>query len=204
MTKILGALFLLIMVYGCAGPVRHALTPDFTEKGPRGVIVMPVEWADMNSPEDSYANGLMRLMAEERLKAMGYDPIGIRPAHDPAWLKDRGAEEILSLYGADAVLGIKILRWDMDAVTGYASLRIKASFSLASGGDKPLWSAVYDETDFDLRLDNESNELAVIKAFEPRLQRLIDSVFSTLPHAGRAKEEKTGDAGAGTHYDWLP
>lgn len=204
MTKILGAFLLFIMVYGCAGPVRHTLTPDFTDKGPRGVVVMPVEWADIKTPEDPSAAGLMRLMAEDKLKAMGYAPVDIKAIHDSAWFKDKSAGEVLSLYDADALLGIKVLKWDRDAVTGYASLRIKAAYSLASGTDKALWSAVYDETDFDLKLDSESNELAVIKAFEPRLQRLTDAVFSTLPQAGRANGQKTDDAGARKYYDWLP
>ncbi len=193
MTKKLGAFFIFLMLYGCAGPVRHALTPDFAEKGPRTIVILPVQWEDKKTAEDSYATGLLRLMAAEKLKAMGYSPV------------DMKADDEESPQNADAAVNIKIMKWDRDAVTGYASLRVKASFSLASGKDKTLWSAVYDETDFDLKLDRESNELAVIKAFEPRLQRIIDAVFSTLPKAAtNAEGSKTDGAGTKKYYDWLP
>ena len=57
-----------------------------------------------------------------------------------------------------------------------------------------------DELDFlaDLGLDSRPMELAVHQAFEPRIQRFVDAVFSTLPPREAEESQRK------TYFQWLP
>jgi hypothetical protein len=205
------ALSTLGVASGCSGPVRHAISDKMQSVNPRRIVIAPVSWQGKAEGDAKDIMRLMRIMAYERLKAMNYSPVDINAVDDAypdkggAFFRENAAE-VLRRFSSDALLVTSIEDWDKAIVASYASLKVKAGFSLISGDGETLWGAGYSAKDFDIRLDTESMEMAVIKAYEPRMQRIIDTVFTTLPPAPRtgpaSGDERQMDRKR--YFDWLP
>ncbi|MEE8575497.1 MAG: hypothetical protein V3T30_08805 [Thermodesulfobacteriota bacterium] len=106
-------------------------------------------------------------------------------------------EKACALFKTDAVLYSSLTEWDVDRFVNYASLKVGAKFSLYAKDGTKLWSADYVTTERDARFDKTQMELAIIKAFEPRVQRIVDAIFYTLPPVKIKNEKKR-------FYNWLP
>lgn len=206
MTKIRAAsIFMLLILFtaGCGNTVETAISEDYRRLNPYRVAVLPVIWEEKAADEAASVSYLARVMATEKLKAMNYSVVPLETV-DEGFLKEgkaaffkRPPSEIASMTGADALLYTRIIEWDKSSFAAYASLDIEASFELRSKDGVELWRANYATGDRDLRLDTESMELAVHKAYEARLQRFIDIVFKTLPMA-------EDPAGPRQFFQWLP
>ncbi len=199
------SIFTLAACAGCSNSVTHNLSEQYGKDAPRRVAVLPVEWpaswAGFSAAEDKAVSYLFRTMVYEKLKAKNFHPAALE-AIDEAYLKAGKAalsrkdpKELASLFNADSVLMVKVTDWDKTTLGGYASLTIDASFEMRSSAGTLLWEAEYSTKESDLRLDAASAEYSVIKAFEPRIQRFVDAVFSTLPDSSRARDG---------YFEWLP
>lgn len=193
----------LLFAAGCGNTVETTLSEDYRRFNPYSVAVLPVIWEEEAAGDAAIVSYRARVMAAEKLKAMKYRVVPLESV-DEGFLKEgkaaffkRPPGEIASMTGADAVLYTRIIQWDKTSFATYASLDIEASFELRSKDGTGLWSALYETSDRDLRLDTESMELAVHKAYEARLQRFIDIVFKTLPEA-------EDPAGSRQFFKWLP
>jgi len=201
--KILPVFCILLFLAGCGGPaVDYTLSDQYRLARPYTVAVLPVEWAS-DAPEDKDVSHLFRTMSYERLGAMGYRLLPLE-AVDALYLKGglkataaRPKQEIATELGVDGLVVVRVVEWDKGTLASYASLGIKAELAIYSSKGVSLWSAGYKTSESDASLDAEPIEMAVVKAYEPRIQRFVDAVFTTLPQAEIPRSERT-------FFDWLP
>ena len=197
--------FFLLTAAGCGNPVRYRLAEDYTLHAPVTVAVLPVEGA----VEDRRVKEFFRAAAAEKLRELGYDVLD--PARvDEVYTRvdDDGMppQDAASLLGADAVLHIDITKWRKKLLTPYASLKVGAEFVLYASDGRRLWKARYRTKESDLRLDRQALEFGIIKAYEPRIERIVSSVFVTLPSAQLPEEpdKKEEEDGPREFFQWLP
>jgi hypothetical protein len=192
-------LFLSAAVFGCSNIPIYTISENYSSLAPNTVVVLPV-WGDV---EDANVRRLFRTMALARLNSLNYSVLALEEV-DEKYLKlgsgrfkDMNPGEVSRFFGADAVLYTRITKWEEKLLVTYASLEIGAGFELYSADGTMLWKAHYSTSEYDIKFDKSSMELAVIMVYEPRIQRVVDAVFSTLPSGLKPKEEKR-------FFDWLP
>lgn len=201
--KIFLTFFMAFALLGCASPMKYTVAKNFTELSPRTVAVLPVVWDDFFEKEDRTIAGLFRTMSEVKLRELNYktvptETVDARYAKLGApSLKKMTPSEMAAAFDADAVLVIKLTEWDRRMISTYASLKVRGEFSLHSYNGTELWAAEYRTGEADMSLDKPPMELAVIKAYEPKVQRFIEAIFSTLPGL-QPKTERP------QLYQWLP
>lgn len=202
MKKTLLSIALFLFLTGCGPAIKHTVSPEYAQISPKRVVVLPVVWEQQAAPEADKISLLFRKMSSERLGLLNYSAVPLdevdKAGAGPDWFIGKPVHEIAALLKADSVLFIRIQDWDHDSFTPYKALNIAAAFELHSAVGKPLWKAEYSTSEADLGLDSRPMELAVHQAFEPRIQRFVDAVFSTLP-AGEADTSQRK-----TYFQWLP
>lgn len=202
-TAAFASFFIVLALAGCSNAVKYTVSEQYGRTRPYTIAVMPVIREDAAEEGGAEVSRLFRTMSAERLKNMNYGVATLEDV-DGKVLKqgaNRSAlktpRETAAELGADAVLYIYITDWDTRLFVTYASLRFKARFELYSKDGAKLWQASHGWGDADLRLDRNSLELAVIKAYEPQVQRFVDLVFATLPPGEPPKDNER-------YFDWLP
>lgn len=199
--KIAGFLILLLILAGCGSPIQYVVSDQYLRIRPHTIAVLPVEWgAEVNGETDGISY-LLRTMASEKLKSMNYKTLPLEETDAKIGKTFTGKDpvEIARLLNADAILYIGVDEWKKTEFVTYASLNVKTRFELYSSRGTKLWGAEYHDRDMDLRLDTKSMEFAVIKAYEPKMQRLVDSSLTTLPQG-----DATPRAAKETYFQWLP
>jgi len=191
---------------GCSGAVQYTLTPDYNEKMPRTIAVMPVA-GDIRDKDAQY---LFRTMAYEKLIHAGYAPIPLEVIDDILLrsgmrrdgLYTKNQKELASTLDADSILYTTVTKWSPTVFLSYASMKIGAKLELYDGasGEKLLESE-YETKDSDMSLERNVVEFGVIKTYEPVIQRVIDAIFSTMP---AAKKKAVKGKPQKSYYDWLP
>jgi hypothetical protein len=177
----------------------YTISEDYGSLSPRTVVILPVG----GDVEDANVKRLFRTMAFKRLKSLNYGVLDLEEV-DEEYLKvgsgrfkDMEPGEVSRFFGADGVLYTRITKWKEKLLLTYASLEIGAGFELYSANGTMLWEAAYTTKESEIKFDKGSMELAVINVYEPRIQRVVDAIFSTLPPGLSRKEEKR-------FFDWLP
>lgn len=201
MRRILAMVLLALVLSGCGSTVRHAISDRYAQASPQRIAVMPLVWEGHADPEAQEISYLFRKMASDKLRLLNYATVPfdeIEKGLSGRNVFSMKPHEVAALYNADSVLYIRLDRWDKDRLVTYASLSISAAFELHSATAGELWKAEYSTKESDIRLDGKPMELALIKAYEPRIERFIDAVFTTLP-AG-----ETRDRSRKTYFQWLP
>ncbi len=202
--KIIGAFIPLILVTGCATPIQYTVYDQYLRIRPHSIAILPVEWNDADDNEAKDVSYLLRTMTREKLNSMNYRTVPFEEIDEKylkqgrSWFSGKRPEEIARFFNSDAVLYIRVGEWNKIRFVNYASLKVQASFELYSARGTRLWQAEYKDRDMDLRLDTKSMEFAIIKAYEPKVQRLVDASFITLPQ-GEGRKEATQ-----TFFQWLP
>ncbi|MBE9528219.1 MAG: hypothetical protein IME99_03165 [Proteobacteria bacterium] len=205
--SLLFAVIITVVATGCSHTVHHTVDERFASRAPHTVAVLPIEWAEGSGALDTaqYKDvaRVFRAMTYEKLRTLDY--LSPTPESVDRVLGKRGSSatgttspaDFSKALDTDAVLKTEIIEWESNIVVTYAYLKVKARFSLYSKEGVKLWSAEYDTTESDIRMDKETMELAIIKVYEPRVQRFINDVFSTLPLGNASSEKKR-------YFDWLP
>lgn len=210
--KIFPLFFSLLLMYGCGGSgVTFTVSDQYRMIRPYTVAVLPVEWTASTAAEgnaadkatDKNVSYLFRTMVFEKLNSMSYKLITLETVDD-LYLKSgrkatsaRPVNEIADALGADAVMTIRVTGWDTGSLATFASLKVKAVTEMRSNKGDLLWTAEYETSESDAGLDSEPVEMAVVKAYEPRIQRFVDAIFSTLPQADVPSTETK-------FFEWLP
>ena len=203
MKKTLVSIALLLILAACGPAIKHTLSPEYGQISPKKVVILPVVWEIKSVQETEAISLLFRKMSLEKLRSLNYAPVSLDEVDKAGegvsdWFVGKPVHEIAGKLNADSVLFIRVTDWDPDSFISYKSLEIAASFELASALGKSLWKAEFSTKEADLGLDSRPMELAVQKIYEPRIQRFVDAVFTTLP---------PGEAKAGqrkTYFQWLP
>lgn len=206
--KIPPLFFFLLLMYGCGGyGVTSTVSDQYRMIRPHTVAVLPVEWtasiAADDKATDKNVSYLFRTMVFEKLHSMSYKLITLETVDD-LYLKSgrkvvaaRPVNELADALGVDAVMAIRVTDWDTGTLATFASLKVKAVMEMRSNKGVLLWSAAYETSESDAGLDSEPVEMAVVKAYEPRIQRFVDAIFSTLPQADVPSAETK-------FFEWLP
>lgn len=200
--RLLCFVVLSAVLAGCASGVGYTIDPGYGEASPARIAVLPAIIEEPVDAGDRNIGEIFRAMSYERLREMNYSPVPLdeidrllgkdwRPA-------DKAPRDIARLLGADAVLYIRVAGWDKDRMPAYASLEVEGSYELYSSDGRRLWSASHSTEESDFGLDGEAMEAGVLNAYEPRIQRFVDDVLSTLPHREAQRREKE------KFYQWLP
>lgn len=174
----------LFFITGCFGNLSYKLYDQFEDISPNVIHVAPIEWnykKDSDSKDEALI--LLDLLVREKLKSLGYV------------VSD-------SVEGAEVEFNTKITKWKESLFLSYGALKISFAFEMTSLGDgspkdRLIWKAKFTSKDSDMRLDRDQMEMGIIKAFEPRIQRAVDTSFTTLPEAIFKVAEKK-------YFDWLP
>ncbi len=200
---LLAATLFAAALSGCARMVKYKITERFYIRTPITVAVLPVFWEAGADKKATDIGRLFRTMSFDRLKEMNYRPLKtadvdkILSRLSKDLLKKKEPDELAGILGVDAVIYTHIRKWKEETFATYAYLGIDARFEMYSRDGVVLWRANYGTKDSDLRLDRAPLKLSIIQVYEPRIERLISAVFSTLP------VRKTGQ-GTEKFYDWLP
>ena len=204
MTKKILLLALIILITGCAKKVSYELSDDMARFKPVSVLVMPVTIESDTEKIQADVLELVRSTAQEELLDKGYTSFSL--VDTDTLLREKnflGKEKLPAprtlgpLFKTDAVLYTRITQWNEDQLASYASLKIGIQFMLYSTKGTLLWESSYVTKQSDFRFDADATELGVLKTYEPRIQRIEDAVFRTLPAAER--KEKRQEL-----YRWLP
>jgi hypothetical protein len=203
MKKTIVSIALFLALAGCGPAIKHSVAPEYAQISPKRVVVLPIVWEHTAAPEAGDISLLFRKMSSERLGLLNYsavplDEVDKAGAGQTDWFVGKPADEIAARLQADSVLYIYMKEWDTDSLLPYKSLKIAAAFELHSAIGKVLWKAEYSTREADLRLDSRQLELAVQKVYEPRIQRFVDAVFTTLPPAEAQEGQRK------TYFQWLP
>lgn len=203
MKKLLFAILIAISVAGCGPAVKHAVAPDFAQLTPYRVVVLPIVWEEPAEAEADQISSLFRRMSAEKLSSLNYQAVPLDEVEKAGsgqkdWFVGRQPHEIAAPLKADAVLYIRLIDWDPDSITPYAALKIKAAYEMRSATGQLLWKAEFSTKETDLSLDKAPMHLTMYKAYEPRIQRFVDAIFTTLPEGHL--QEKTRK----TYFKWLP
>lgn len=203
--------FVLLTVFlaaGCGRSVKFTVAEDFTERSTRTVAILPVSGAFSESLDDKRISELFRKFSAERLVQSNYSVVSSR-ALDESFYKLGGLDpdraDIVGLAGvarADALLLIKITKWREKLFTPFASLKVKVEYVLYSADGEELWRAGYGTKESDMKFDREVLRLGVIKVYETRIERIVATVFSTLPDGVSNTVEKDRPTKK-KYFDWL-
>ncbi len=193
---------LLVLLLGCANSVRHTISTTFNDVRLETVAVLPVEFEATPLADSKLADSIIRKLINRGLAYKGYKPLPLEVVNErmksiaPEGVDGPGYKTVVEMLGADAVLYPVITEWDEDLFILYASLVIAGRIELYGGDGERLWSARYKTGDSIFKFDRAYLEL-FLEAYEPLLERLIDTILYTLP------SEKDG-AGYKRYFDWLP
>jgi len=199
---------LLMLAAGCGRAVKFDLKEGFGGLSVSRVAILPVAG---HPGGEARIKELFRGFSSDRLEKRNYGVVpfsevdeayeghGGRKAGDLA----AAAARVAGLTGSDAVLVIRITKWDESIFSAYASLKVGAEFTLYSAASEVLWRAEYGTKESDFRLDREQLDLGVLKVYEPRIERIVETVFATLPRALPAPAEKKEPATGKRYFDWL-
>lgn len=202
MGRLLAVVLLSAVLAGCASAINYTLDPGYVKASPARIAVLPVIIEEPKDAGDRAIGEFFRTMSWERLRQMNYSPMSLdeidRRLGREGRAADKGPRDIARLLGADAVLYIRVSGWNKGRLPAYASLKVEGSYELYSSDGRRLWSASHSTKESDLGLDARAMEIGVLKAYEPRIQRFVDDVLSTLPNREVRQGEKE------TFYQWLP
>lgn len=201
-------LSILIIFSGCSRPVEFNVSDDYLTVDPVSVAVLPVftleAWAVEVGGDASgeRVKRLFRSMAGKQLAGRGYRVVDFSEVDDAIerWsaAEEMAPGDVARALGVDAAMVIEVLKWKEKRGVLGASLKIKARFSLYDPESLPLWDGEYETKESELTLDKEAVEASVIKAYEPRIERVVEAVLSTIPaRRGKATDEERW-------FEWLP
>lgn len=196
--------FISGLISGCAKPVIYKLSERYNDIHPYTVAVLPVIWEttpDLSDRDVETAAYLFRGMAEERMKRMNYTVVPLEEVDRKYAENGRFAklkpETVAAVLGVDAVVYIHVFAWNTSSFIIRSAFTLRAGFELFGKAGASLWQATYKTKETDYRFDTAPAELAVIKAYEPRIARLVDALFTTLPEAEPSEFRET-------FFLWLP
>jgi hypothetical protein len=185
-----------IFFLGCAGGGQQSVAPDYKDRAPRSIAVLPVlnETVSLKAPE------VFRPILLNKLSVKGYETPSL--AFIDGRLREKGIreagqvnsltpQELAQLLGVDALLYAYVTEFSTSYLVAYASMTVGARFELkdAKTGEK-LWEKEHQVKETKLGLDQKSVggalQFAAGQSYVPYVQKVIDESFKTLPNGPRA------------------
>ena len=196
---ILGSLLLMgvVVCLGCAGGTPHNVAPDYKDRAPRSVAVLPVlnETVSLKAPE------VFRPLLLNKLSLKGYETPSLsvidgrlreKNIREAGQVNSLTPQELGKLLGVDALLYAYVTEFSTTYVVAYASMTVGARFELkdTKTGEK-LWDSEHQVKESKFGLDSKAAgdalQFAAGQSYAPYAQKVIDVSFTTLPDGPLAK-----------------
>lgn len=180
----------------CAGGAPHSAVPDYKDRTPRSIAVLPV----MNETVNLKAPEVFRPILHNQISMKGYETPAL--AFIDGRLRENGIreagqvnsmtpQEVGKLLGVDALLYASVTEFTTTYLLAYASMTVGARFELkdAKTGEK-LWDSEHQVKERKMGLDQKSVgdtlQFAVGQSYAPYCQKVVEESFKTLPNGPRA------------------
>lgn len=177
---------------GCAPRVFHNIVPDYTERTPRSIGVLPVQ----NETVDLDASKAFRSKIFSKILSKGYQSPPVeeidskldkRDIREAGQLGSMLPQEIGEYINTDAVLYTIVTEWSTVYLVRYAAITVGARFQLIdTNTGEQLWESEHAITQRKFGLDQDSVKetlaFAALKSYDPYVKKVIDTAFSTLPN----------------------
>jgi hypothetical protein len=183
---------MIMLMAGCAGRADYSLIPDYKDRPPRSIAVLPVlnETVNLKAPEE------FRPLVHSTITAKGYETPGIveidkklkeKGIHEGGQIHSLTPQELGKLLGVEAVLYTTVTEFSTSYLVAYASMTVAARFELkdAKTGEK-LWESEHQVRERKVGLDQKAMEdslkFAALQAYAPYNKKVTDACFATLPN----------------------
>ena len=169
----------------------HTLAPDFQQRKPRTVAIMPVlnETVDLDAPK------VIAPMLYEAMQSKGYQLRSLQEVnallagkniHEAGQMFTLTYQEMGDLLNADALLFCTVTDWSSLYLLIYSSVSVETKFELidATSGVR-LWEAKYKASKRCAAVDKDSFADVLLNAalspYEPQAQKAVRRCLATLP-----------------------
>jgi hypothetical protein len=180
------------LMAGCAGGAHFSLVPDYKDKPPRSIAVLPVlnETVNLKAPEE------FRSLVHPKIATKGYETPSIagidkklqeKGIHEAGQVNSLTPQELGKLLGVDAILYTTVTEFSTAYLVAYSSMTVGARFELkdAKTGEK-LWESEHRVKESKLGLDQKAMEetvkFAALQSYAPYCKKVTDACFATLPN----------------------
>ncbi len=187
----------IALAVGCAGGTPVNVAPDYKDRAPRSVAVLPVlnETVSLKAPE------VFRPLLLNKLSQKGYETPSLsfidgrlreKDIREAGQVNSLTFQELGKLLGVDALLYAYVTEFSTTYIVAYASMTVGARFELkdAKTGEK-LWDSEKQVKESKLGLDSkgasDALQFAAGQSYVPYVQKVVDQSFSNLPDGPLAK-----------------
>jgi hypothetical protein len=186
----------VVFFFGCAGGAQHSVAPDYKDRAPRSIAVLPIlnETVSLKAPE------MFRPILLNKLSMKGYETPALafidgrlrdKDIREAGQVNSLTPQELGTLLGVDALLYAYVTEFSTTYLLAYASMTVGARFELkdTKTGEK-LWESDHQVKESKLGLDQKSLgdtvQFAAAQSYAPYAQKVVDVSFQTLPNGPRA------------------
>ncbi len=187
----------IALCLGCAAGAPHTVVPDYKDRAPRSVAVLPVlnETVSLKGPE------MFRPLLLNKLSMKGYETPSLsvidgrlreKDIREAGQVNTLTPQELGKLLGVDALLYAYVTEFSTTYIVAYASMTVGARFELkdTKTGEK-LWDSDHQVKESKFGLDQktvgDALQFAAGQSYVPYVQRVVDESFQTLPDGPLAK-----------------
>jgi hypothetical protein len=196
-TLLAGLLAGMTLCLGCAGGAPPNVSPDYKDRAPRSVAVLPVlnETVSLKAPE------VFRPLLLNKLSLKGYETPSLsvidgrlreKDIREAGQVNSLTPQELGKLLGVDALLYAYVTEFSTTYIVAYASITVGARFELkgTKTGEK-LWDSEKQVKESKFGLDSkgasDALQFAAGQSYTPYAQKVVDESFKTLPDGPLAK-----------------
>jgi hypothetical protein len=187
----------MALCLGCAAGAPNTVTPDYKDRAPRSVAVLPV----LNETVSLKAPQIFRPLLLNKLSMKGYETpslsaidgrLGEKDIREAGQVNSMTPQELGKLLGVDALLYAYVTEFNTTYLVAYASMTVGARFELkdTKTGEK-LWDSEHQVKESKFGLDSkavsDAAQFAAGQSYAPYAQKVIDVSFNTLPNGPLAK-----------------
>lgn len=199
-------LLLSVIVFihiGCGLKVPHTVVPDYKDRTPRSIAVLPVqnETVDMDAPK-IFRRKLFNVILHRGYVSPSISVIDSKLAEkgirEPGQLGSMAPQEMGEYLNVDAVLYSTVTEWSTTYLVVYASIKVEGRFQLIdTKTGEQLWESEHEVSEKRFGTDKNSMknslDFATLQGYDPYVHKVIRMAFSTLPNGPRYVPHSRGD-----------
>jgi hypothetical protein len=180
----LSLLMVLIFLTGCAAKIPHTIVKDYSKRGMKLIVVMPVN----SSASDPKSAEMLRTRLAEELYFKGYPKIPFKAVDEVLAEIAAGADGKVSPQSAgerlkvDAVLYTTVHESRTRRLIVYAPTTVDLEFELRSTKTgESLWRVRYRTTKRNYGFTKKQLELKSSQIYEAAIHEVVNRALETLP-----------------------
>jgi len=186
----------------CAARIPHAIVSDYKNRIPTSIAVLLVqnETTDMDAPK-SFRPRLFNLIMVKGYKSLTTavidSKLALKDIREAGQLGSMTPQEIGKYLNVDALLYTTVTEWSTTYLVVYSSMKVGARFQLidAKTGEQ-LWESEQEVAGRKFGLDDDvigdAFAFAAFQAYDPYVEQVINTAFSTLPNGPNSLPSEKG------------